>query len=124
LEPGSQITFQFLAEAQLLSAAGCCVWSHLAYLVLPGSINYQQDLHFVNTLPTFDSPSFAILVLVVGLIAGSYPAFVLSNSNHRRPEKQIRVGGSNYSLILVTLQFGLSIALIICTVIILQQSNS
>ena len=66
-----------------------------------------------------------LLVLVVGIVAGSYPALVLAAFNPINVLKQkIKVGGSNFfTRSLVTFQFVLSVGLIISTLVILQQLN-
>jgi putative ABC transport system permease protein len=61
----------------------------------------------------------------VGLLAGSYPALVLSSFRSIDVLKnKLRVGGSNlFTKSLVTLQFAMSFGLIVSTIIILQQTK-
>jgi len=63
------------------------------------------------------------LTLMVALLAGSYPALLLSRFNPLEVLKQkVKVGGSNlFTRSLVSLQFILSIGLISSTIIIMQQ---
>jgi putative ABC transport system permease protein len=65
------------------------------------------------------------MVVLVAILAGSYPALLLSKFKPIEVLKnRIRLGGSNvFTKSLVTLQFTLSIGLIIATIVILQQTK-
>ena len=121
-----QVIFQFLIESLLLSLVSAAMGLSLVTLVLPS---------FTSLAGIRIDPSFLLypkifllliaIILATGLLAGSYPAFVLSAF---RPievlKNKIRVGGSNlFTKSLVTFQFALSIALIIATTIIMQQTR-
>jgi putative ABC transport system permease protein len=119
-----QLVFQFLAEALLLSFLSAVIGLLLGKLLLPYFNNLSgRALHFsLSQYPEMLWMLFA-LVFLVGLFAGIYPALVLSGF---RPievlKSKVRVGGSNFfTRSLVTVQFILSIGLIISTIIILQQ---
>lgn len=121
-----QIIFQFLTEALLLSIASAILGLFLAVLLLPFFNKLAgTDLHFsFFQYPQMDLV-LAGVVLIVGLLAGSYPALVLSGFKPVEVLKnKIKVGGSGlFTRSLVTLQFVLSIVLIVSTVIILQQTK-
>ena len=119
-----ELIAQFLLEALLLAILSALIGLALGNLLLP----------FFNTLSgrelTFSTDQYPelvwlmiTLVLVVGLLAGSYPALVLSGFNPINVLKQkIKLGGSNlFTRSLVTVQFVLSVGLIISTLVILQQ---
>jgi putative ABC transport system permease protein len=121
-----QVIFQFLTEALLLSLVSALLGLVLTALLLP-SFNQLtgSSLDFSLLL----SPKMILLlagtILAAGLLAGSYPAFILSRF---RPievlKNKIRIGGSNlFTKSLVTFQFALSTSLIIATIIILQQTK-
>ncbi len=64
------------------------------------------------------------LVIVTGIIAGSYPAFVLSSFRPASVFRQARKGGSSlFRKILVILQFAVSIGLIVATLSVSRQMN-
>jgi putative ABC transport system permease protein len=120
----SQLVRQFLAESVLLSVISTILGCLLAIALLPW-FNELSDRQL--SFSFLEHPQLvwmlAGLTLLVGLLAGCYPALVLSGF---RPvdvlKSRIRLGGSNYfTRSLVTLQFVLSIGLIIGTVIILRQ---
>ena len=119
-----QLIYQFLTESLLLTFFSAGIGYLLAQTFLPflGQLT-GRELH----LSFRDFPEMAWLlaglILLVGLLAGSYPALVLSGF---RPvevlKKKVRLGGANlFTKSLVSFQFVLSIGLIIATVVILQQ---
>ena len=121
-----QIIFQFLTEAMLLSFVSTILGLILAGTLLPWFNQMAgRDLHF--SLWLYPQMLFLLfgVMLIVGLLAGSYPALVLSGFKPVDVLKnKIRIGGANlFTRSLVTFQFVLSIVLIISTVIILQQTR-
>ncbi len=120
------LIIQFLAEAILLSVLSLLIGLLLVKLLLPYFNKLSgRELHFSFSLYPEMSWMLAGLTLLVGLLAGSYPALILSGF---RPievlKSKIRVNGANlFTKSLVTVQFALSIGLIICTMIILQQTK-
>ena len=120
------LIIQFLAEAILLSVLSLIIALLLVKLLLPYFNQLSgRELQFSFSLYPEISWMLAGLTLLVGLLAGSYPALILSGF---RPievlKSKIKVSGSNiFTKSLVTVQFALSIGLIICTMIILQQTK-
>ncbi len=119
-----QLLFQFLTEALLLSIFSAVLGFILGEFLLP-YFNQLSGRELTFSFSQFPELTWMMLglILVVGLLAGSYPALVLSGFKPLDVLKsKIKVGGSNiFTKSLVTVQFTLSIGLIISTVIILQQ---
>jgi putative ABC transport system permease protein len=122
-----QLLSQFLGETVLFALIALAVAILLAYLVLPLfsqlagrdlSIDFRNNYSLLLLL--------VVLVLGVGLLAGLYPAVVLSGF---RPievlkGKFLKTGkGVSFRKILVTVQFAVSIALIASTIIATRQLN-
>jgi len=121
-----QIVFQFLTEALLLSIISTISGLVLVNFALPWFNQLSgRQLQFSFSLYPQLGFSLIAIVLIVGLLAGSYPALVLSNFKPVEVLKnKIRIGGSNlFTKSLVTFQFVLSIVLIVSTIIILQQTK-
>lgn len=121
-----QIIFQFLTEALLMSLTSALLALLLINLLLPWFNQLSgRDMRISSVI----SPRIAFLligvVLAVGLLAGSYPALILSNFKPVEVLKnKIRIGGSNlFTKSLVTFQFALSIILIVSTAVIFQQTR-
>jgi len=118
------LMFQFLTESLLLAALSTIIGLVLANLLLP-FFNQLSGRELIFSFAQFPQLSVLIvaLVLMVGLLAGCYPALILSGFNTIDVLKaKIKLGGSNiFTKSLVTFQFVLSTALIIGAVIIIQQ---
>ena len=120
----SQIIWQFLAESILLSFAALGVGFILAILLMSNFNAWTgKHLSLAEFLTAGNVALVAGLGLLVGLAAGSYPAFVLS-----RPQpvaifrNTIRLGGKSlFSRVLLAFQFGISIFFIVGTLIRMDQ---
>ena len=119
-----QLIAQFLGESILLAVLAFFLAAALAYLSLPffNSIAAKQ-----MKFPA-DSPEFWVVAvgftLLTGILAGSYPAFYLSAFRPVKVLKGIFRAGRGATLprqVLVTLQFTVSLSLIIGTIVVFRQ---
>ncbi|HXB07498.1 MAG TPA: ABC transporter permease [Puia sp.] len=121
-----QLIGQFLTESVLLSIISTMVGCLLALLLLPWFSRLAgRPLEFsFGQFPQL-AWMMAGLTVLVGLLAGFYPALVLSGFNTIEVLKaKIKLGGANlFTRSLVTLQFVLSIGLIIATTVMIRQVN-
>ncbi|MEP7143882.1 MAG: ABC transporter permease [Ferruginibacter sp.] len=121
-----QLILQFFTESLLLSILSAILGLIIAQLLLP-YFNQLSENKLTFSFSRYPELIWfsVMLILLVSILAGSYPAFVLSGFKPVEVLKnKIRLGGSNiFTRSLVTVQFVLSIGLIISTVIILQQLN-
>jgi putative ABC transport system permease protein len=119
-----ELIFQFLTEAFLLTFFSTVIGLFLVKLLMP-YFNQLSGRELQFSLSQFPQMGWllAALVILVGLIAGSYPALVLSRFNPIDVWRQrMKLSGSNlFTRSLVTLQFVVSVGLIISTLVILQQ---
>jgi len=120
-----QLVGQFLCEALLLSSLAVLLALPLVHLVLPW---FNRLAGKTLLVPYLDNPVFIPflvgLALIVGLLAGLYPAFRLSAF---RPVSVLRGGtsgeGSSSRLrgVLVVFQFAVSLVLIVGTLVVYSQ---
>jgi putative ABC transport system permease protein len=119
-----QLIFQFLTESLVLTFLSAALGLLLARLLLPYFDTLSgKALSFSFVQYPEIKWLMAGTILIIGLLAGSYPALALSLFKPVEVLKsKVRVGGSNFfTRSLVSLQFIVSIALILSTVIVLQQ---
>ncbi|MCK4663469.1 MAG: ABC transporter permease [Bacteroidales bacterium] len=120
-----QIVFQFLGESVLLSLLGLIIALTLVELFLPefnNLVNKQLSLNFINDW--YLILGFIGVSVVVGIIAGSYPAFYLSSYQPVKVLKgELKEKTGKFSLrnLLVIFQFVISITLIISSIVIFNQ---
>jgi putative ABC transport system permease protein len=119
------IMIQFVAESMLLTLISFVLSGVLVTLLLPyfnelagKSVSLMYLLRPEIILGTFG------LMLFIGLLGGSYPAFYLSQFNPIMVLKgNANRGGSNARLrkVLVSVQFAISIGMFICTAVVHDQ---
>ncbi len=123
----NQLIGQFLVEAVLVSLLAFLLAILITELVLPffnDLAGKQLTIQYLH--PWYILPLLLLMVIVIGLLAGSYPAFFLSAF---RPATVLKgklasgMGGGWLRNSLVVLQFGISIVLITSTVVVYQQLN-
>ena len=120
----SQLIFQFLTESLLLAVISAGLGLLLVKWILP-HFNQLSGSNMRFSFTMFPELKWLLggLVLLIGLLAGSYPALVLSSFKPIEVLKsKVKIGGSNFiTKSLVTFQFALSIGLIIVTLVMLRQ---
>jgi ABC-type antimicrobial peptide transport system permease subunit len=119
-----ELIFQFMGESLFISTVAFMAAILMAQLLMPYYNNLVDKKLFID-YASIDFWLFALtLIVLTGVVSGSYPAFYLSSFQPVKVLKgKIQVGksGSTPRKVLVTLQFGFSILLIIGTIVIYQQ---
>ncbi|MEI9945767.1 MAG: ABC transporter permease [Chitinophagaceae bacterium] len=121
-----QIAGQFILESLIFAAIACLLAIGLVQLLMPA---YSDLLGY--RLPSFLQKSWTYIfliavIIVVGLLAGSYPAFLLSSFSPIASLKgKLRAGRGSvfFRKSLVVFQFAVSVLLIIGVTTIVSQMN-
>jgi len=121
------LIWQFLTESTLVTLASTIIAVGLAWILLP-FFNQVADKHIIVGTESLIwlVPSVIVAVLVIGFLAGSYPALFLSGF---RPidvlKSKLSIGfkGGFLRSFLVVFQFSISVFLIVGTLVIYNQLN-
>ncbi|QPH39505.1 ABC transporter permease [Pedobacter endophyticus] len=120
-----QLVAQFLTETLAISLIALLIACVITELAIPPMQNLFKD---EITFSLFSHPSIflfmAVLVIFVSFLAGFYPAIVISGFNPVLAIKnKIALNGSGLSFrkVLVVVQFTITVALIIGTLVIINQ---
>ncbi len=116
---------QFIGESLLLTFTATCIALVIVYFLLP-LFNEITGISF--SFKIIQNPKWVLLLIsgsaVIGILAGTYPAFYLSSFKPVSIFKNDQIGGSRNKTIvqsLIVFQFIISIVLIISTIIISRQ---
>jgi len=119
----SHLVVQFLSESIAISLFGLILGIGMVYLVLPW-FNELAGQHLVLTLSFEDILIYLALAIFTGLLAGIYPALIMSGFKPVKILKgEVRYGKGNhvFGSILITGQFILFVILIGCTIVMKKQ---
>jgi putative ABC transport system permease protein len=121
-----QLFRQFVAETAVITIIATIIAIGLAYLVLPyvnTSFKTQMTIHLFTDIQLM--LFIPLLILVVTLLAGSYPGLILSRFQPVTALKgklsRQNIGGFNTRRVLIVFQFTISLILIIGMIVITQQ---
>jgi putative ABC transport system permease protein len=122
----NHLVWQFIGESILLTVISCILSICLFILFLP---LYNQLLGYNLNVSFNASPLYLFIggvIVLVGFLAGSYPAFILSAFSPIQALKgklRLGKGGSVFRQGLVIVQFSISVLLIIGTIIMMNQMH-
>lgn len=119
-----QLIKQFMLESVLLTLLAVIIALGIIVAVLPSfNLLTEKAISLLTLWDPLMIGGLAALTLLVGLLSGFYPAFVLSSFNTVLVLKGAyqRTDGFNFRKVLVTVQFSISIILIIGTIIAVRQ---
>ena len=120
-----EIMVQFLSESVLVSWIAMLLTFGLTWLLIPW-LNEVSNQHLVIDILLKWEIIIPIMLVpfIVGILSGLYPSVFMSSFQPIKVLKGfMQVGGGNISFrkVLVTIQFAISIVLIICTAIVFTQ---
>lgn len=121
-----ELIFQFVSESLLITAASVVLALMIVQIVLPAFNQLlNQNLQLEMLQPEFIGGMIALTILT-SLIAGSYPAFFLSSFRPAIVLKglsSMRTAGGTLRKSLVIFQFALSVAMIIFSLTVYEQTQ-
>ena len=122
----NNLVWQFIGESVLLTFISCVISVGLLWMLMPW---YNSLLGYSLTVAWNTAPVYLFLlgiVLIVGFLAGSYPAFFLSAFSPVQALKgrlQLGKSGSAFRETLVVVQFCITVFLIVSMAVITKQMS-
>lgn len=119
-----QLVGQFIGESVIFSFIALAAALVLVHLILPEFSRFSGKELEMDYESTWLIPALLAITLCTGIVAGGYPAFVLSSFRPVAVLSGALKAGVSQSLLrkaLITFQFVVSIIMIVGTVVILEQ---
>lgn len=123
-----RLWFQFMFESMSLTIAASLTGIFIAQMALP----YLNSMIGWGSFPgIFENPKYIFIILAVtlitGFLSGIHPAYIISSYSPVAALKQKftseKSNGINLKMILVTIQFSISVFMLIVAFIIFRQTN-
>jgi putative ABC transport system permease protein len=119
------LVFQFIGESLFFSVISMLTAMSIFEFVKPAFANLcGREIYSTLLDGAFMTESVILLTLMVGVLSGLYPAFVLASFQPAAAIKDLKDTGRQASWVrrgLVIFQFTISISLLICTTLIFSQ---
>jgi putative ABC transport system permease protein len=122
----NNLVWQFIGESVFITTISCLLAVGLLSLAIPWYsqlVGYSLHVSW-NALPIY--LFLTGVILIVGFLSGSYPAFFLSAFSPIQALKgklKLGKGGASFRHVLVAVQFSISVFLIVGTLIITKQMS-
>ncbi|NLR68128.1 FtsX-like permease family protein [Chitinophaga varians] len=120
-----QLMMQFLGESLIMTALALVLALGLVHLLLPFfSQLMDRSLHLDYRSNPFLVPGLLLLVLLVSLLSGSYPAFLMTAlrpAQVLKGKQGVRAGSFSLQRVLIVGQYAVSIVLVAGSFIIYRQ---
>lgn len=123
-----QLIIQFIGETILLSFFSMLLATIATFIIVPWLNSFtDKSIHF----NPFTNPLLALIIMAagigIGILAGIYPALILSGFQPIKVLKNMKLAGSGSASwirhALVVVQFALSVLLIVSTIIVYKQTK-
>jgi putative ABC transport system permease protein len=123
----AQLIAQFVGESLLLTLIAVVIATTVVAVALePFAAFVERDIGRDDLMQAEVVVAIVAVTLLVGIGAGSYPAFLLSSFNPARALRGNAARGAaaaTFRKVLVVLQFSIAIALIVATIVVLDQQR-
>ncbi len=119
-----QLVTQFLSESILISLIALLFGFALLLLLLPMFSNWIERPLSIESLGSWLYLGLPILVVIIGIISGCYPAFIISQAapvNAMKSKTSNIHSGVKFQNLLVVAQYAVAVVLIISSIVIYQQ---